>query len=202
MQQHGRLTNWNDDKGFGFITPASGGSRVFVHISSFPRGQRRPVGNEPVTFSVARDHRQRLCAENVVFRSGAKRGAGRLRGVVPALSLSLGFFVLLSGSVVVGFVPFPVAGFYALMSAVSFFMYGLDKSAARRGAWRTAEATLHLAEVAGGWPGALVAQRVFRHKTKKQPFQFIFWCAVVANCAGLVWLLRAEEAAGLRASLF
>jgi uncharacterized membrane protein YsdA (DUF1294 family) len=82
-----------------------------------------------------------------------------------------------------------LAGWYASLSLVLFAMYGLDKAAARRGGWRTPEATLHVVALAGGWPGALLGQRVFRHKTRKQPFGAIFWCTVVANCAGLAWLL-------------
>lgn len=200
MRQNGKLINWNDEKGFGFIEPSSGGPQVFVHISSFPRGPRRPTVNEPVIYSVARDGQKRLRAEKVLFQRGAKRAPAR-PGVFFSVCVLVGFFGTLTGFAVAGFVPFPAVGFYALMSIAAFFMYGLDKSAAKRGAWRTAESTLHLAEFAGGWPGALVAQRVFRHKTKKKTFQFVFWVAVVANCVALVWLLRSEGAAALRASL-
>ena len=82
-----------------------------------------------------------------------------------------------------------VLGAYGVLSAVAFAMYGLDKAAARRGSWRTPESTLHLVSIVGGWPGALLAQRVFRHKTKKQSFRAIFWCTVVVNCAALAWLI-------------
>ena len=75
-----------------------------------------------------------------------------------------------------------------VFSVISFAVYGADKSAARRGARRTPERTLHLLSLAGGWPGALVAQLVFRHKTVKQPFRAVFWGTVVVNCAGLVLL--------------
>lgn len=84
---------------------------------------------------------------------------------------------------------------YAALSVVAFVLYGLDKAAARAGRRRIPEATLHLVALTGGWPGALVAQRVFRHKTRKQPFQVVFWCTVVANCAALLVLLMALPAA-------
>jgi uncharacterized membrane protein YsdA (DUF1294 family) len=41
----------------------------------------------------------------------------------------------------------------------------------------------------GGWPGALVARRVFRHKTTKQPFCTILWVTVIANCVALAWFV-------------
>ncbi len=71
---------------------------------------------------------------------------------------------------------------YGVLSIVLFAAYGADKSAARNGRRRISEPSLHLLALAGGWPGALVAQRVFRHKTKKQPFQGVFWGTVIGNC--------------------
>jgi uncharacterized membrane protein YsdA (DUF1294 family) len=59
---------------------------------------------------------------------------------------------------------------YAAMSVVTFIAYGLDKSAARRGRRRISERALHLLAVLGGWPGALLAMPVFRHKRRKMSF--------------------------------
>lgn len=50
MRTHGTLTKWNEDRGFGFITPASGGSELFVHISAFPRDARRPAVGDIVSY--------------------------------------------------------------------------------------------------------------------------------------------------------
>jgi uncharacterized membrane protein YsdA (DUF1294 family) len=80
---------------------------------------------------------------------------------------------------------------YGLLSLAAFAMYAADKRAAIRGTWRISEANLHLVALLGGWPGALVARRVFRHKTTKQPFRTIFWVTVAANCAVLAWLVSA-----------
>lgn len=99
----------------------------------------------------------------------------------------------------IGKLPFVIAGFYLAASVVAFVMYAFDKSAAKNNRWRTPENTLHFFGLIGGWPGALVAQRLLRHKSKKASFQFVFWITVVFNCAALGWLLMSEGAETLRA---
>ena len=80
---------------------------------------------------------------------------------------------------------------YCLLSLLTFGLYAIDKQAARRGRWRTRESTLHLLALCGGWPGALLAQRWIRHKSRKAAFQLRFWLTVLLNCtalASVVWL--------------
>src|SRR5690606_551534 len=84
---------------------------------------------------------------------------------------------------------------YGAMSIVAILLYGMDKSAAVNNRWRTQESTLHLVGLLGGWPGALFAQDIFRHKSKKAEFQAVFWGTVVLNCAGMAWLLATGNAA-------
>ena len=84
--------------------------------------------------------------------------------------------------------PLWIAGAYAGMSLLTFTVYAVDKSAAKAGRWRTAESTLHLLALAGGWPGALLAQRWLRHKSAKRKFRMVFWATVWLNVAGLVLL--------------
>lgn len=93
------------------------------------------------------------------------------------------------GVVLAGRLPLAVLWLYLGASAVAFIAYWLDKSAARYGRWRTAESTLHLFGLAGGWPGALFAQRVFRHKSRKAEFQRVFWVTVLVNCLAFGWLM-------------
>ena len=72
-------------------------------------------------------------------------------------------------------------GLVATTSVASFAAYGFDKRRASTGGRRVPERTLHLLALLGGWPGAIVAQRRFRHKTKKVPFLAAFWGAVVLH---------------------
>jgi uncharacterized membrane protein YsdA (DUF1294 family) len=69
----------------------------------------------------------------------------------------------------------------AAASVVTFFAYRRDKRCAEAGEWRIPEATLHLAELLGGWPGAFLAQRIFRHKTSKVSYQVMFWVIVLVH---------------------
>ena len=69
MRYQGRIIDWNDEKGFGFITPIGGGDRVFVHISAFGKDQHRPVGNEIVTYVLQKNSRKGHRAANVRYQS-------------------------------------------------------------------------------------------------------------------------------------
>ncbi|SDS29672.1 DUF1294 domain-containing protein [Pseudomonas oryzae] len=64
---------------------------------------------------------------------------------------------------------------YAAASLLAIALYWHDKRSARKGRWRVPERILHGAELFGGWPGALLAQQVFRHKTRKVSYQAVFW---------------------------
>lgn len=224
MRYKGRISDWKDDRGFGFVTPAGGGERAFVHIESFRNRQRRPVGNETVTYDLRVDSKGRPKALNVAFtdgrasagtmrRSGSSRssttsgrsttsrragtsGRGRLAGSgrpaspgrFPTL-LAIVCLLLVTVAAATGLLPPVVLGVYAAGSGLTYFMYAWDKTAARNRRWRTSEQTLHLLSLLGGWPGAAIAQRRLRHKSRKRSFRIVFWITVVSNCAALVLIL-------------
>lgn len=79
---------------------------------------------------------------------------------------------------------------YSLLSAMSLILYASDKRRAARGERRIPERTLHWIALGGGWFGALCAQSLFRHKTRKARFQLVTWLVVASHQLGwLVWLL-------------
>ena len=201
MRYQGRITTWTDDKGFGFITPNGGGEKVFVHISSFSNRQRRPEGNELITYELKTDGKGRAQANTVAFvgeKPTPSTPPGRSN--IPPL-FAVCFLAFVVGAVIAGRLPVVVLALYLVASLVAFFAYAFDKSAALRNQWRTQESTLHLFALIGGWPGALAAQRLLRHKSAKASFQATFWATVVLNCGALGWLFSPSGARTLQSVL-
>lgn len=198
MRHSGRITTWKDEQGFGFITSDSGGEQVFVHVKSFLNRQRRPVGSEVVTYQLNKDAKGRARAENVTL-AGDRSPIAISSAIGPALlTLAALFLMFVAASVFAGKLPLAILGLYLGASAVAFLAYALDKSAARSDRWRTKESTLHLFALVGGWPGALAAQRLLRHKSRKLSFQVLFWATVLLNCGALGWLFSPAGSAALR----
>lgn len=188
MNQKGALTSWNDAKGFGFITPESGGERVFAHISAY-QGRGRPSASRKVVYAQAKDGQGRLRAAQFQYSGAGRLGASLAPGVWIALLMAAAVAGALSMLFLQGYLPWYLPGAYGAMSLMTFVMYAVDKGAAGSGNRRVPEARLHLFELLCGWPGALVAQQVFRHKTRKTSFQVSFWFHVILNVAVLGWLL-------------
>ena len=170
-----------------------------VHISEFPHESRRPLALDLLAYGTRHDERGRLQAFDVGFLApvgGAHHGLKTheaqesaflvipiwipLCGLGAVLGLGLALRTELAAALLLG---------YAVMSALTYAAYAMDKSAAQRGRFRTQESALHLLEFVGGWPGALLAQRRLRHKTMKQSYQIGFWAIVVLNLGGLVFIL-------------
>jgi len=192
MKLNGTLKSWNEDKGFGFISPSSGGEDVFAHISAFQNRFRRPEPGDVVTYHPEKreDGRHRAVCVSYRGNKAGKRSPLKLeRGLWAAMILSLAFLLAI---LVFGFrclIPWGLVGLYFVASMIAFFMYWSDKSKARKGYWRTRESSLLLCGLFGGWPGGLIAQQLLRHKSSKTKFQVCFWGTVAVNCAGLGWFL-------------
>jgi len=191
VRHKGKITNWNAERGFGFVTPAGGGERVFLHITAISDRRRPPVEGDMVTYDLAFDEKKRPRAASV-RRSVSIRpkyqatGASTSRSV-PTVVASLFVLFVIAGTLA-GRLPPAVIATYGVVSILTFLVYWFDKSAARQGKWRTKESSLLFLGLAGGWPGAVVAQRVFRHKSRKHSFQVAFWVTVVMNCVAFGWL--------------
>ncbi|MDR7332063.1 cold shock and DUF1294 domain-containing protein [Roseateles asaccharophilus] len=183
----GRLTQWDDAKGYGFITPDGGGTKCFVHAKAFGLRPQRPFIGERLSYREGLDaqgKRRALDVQSLEPRAAPPapkpRDDGRVLLLVPAFAALVAAADLLWG------LPHGLWGLYTAMSMATFITYWLDKRAATRGDWRVPEATLHGLALACGWPGALLAQRLLRHKSAKRSFRRVYWAMVVLNIAGFV----------------
>jgi uncharacterized membrane protein YsdA (DUF1294 family) len=132
----------------------------------------------------------------------------RVRGRVTGRNEARGFGLVSYVLAVAGLaLPFALAEIHRLppwlapcmvgLSALCFLVYGWDKVAAGRGDGRVPEDLLHLFALAGGWPGGLIAQEAFRHKTVKTSFRRVFWLTVLVNLGALAWLASSQGQAVL-----
>lgn len=182
-RREGTLADWDDARGFGFVSPAGSRDRVFVHVRAFG-DRRRPRSGDRISFVVAQDDHGRPRATDVRYAGRARRAGN---DVTVAALAAAAFFCVLGGAVAVDRLPVLTLSIDGTLSLVALVLYRSDKRAAERGTWRTPEVTLLAVGLLGGWPGALVARALFRHKTRKQPFVALFWLTVVAHCAALAW---------------
>lgn len=166
--QIGTIMEWVDAKGYGWVE--SGGKRVFLHIKDIERGQRRPQAGEEVRFIPGIDSKARSCAKQATLvKSGGRVGIG---GCLLLCGL------LVTPLLAMRWLPHPWwmgVGAMGVVSAITYGIYAHDKQQAVAGGWRVPEATLHFAELLGGWPGAFLAQRRLRHKCSKAGYQIVFW---------------------------
>lgn len=192
MREDGKIVFWNQEKAFGFIEPSAGGKRVFAHITSFKSKGSMPTLGRDVSFQLAKDKDGRLCAVNVLYAGEKAAAAADCPKKSASLWLIPIYFTLFFLSVELTKFPIVVLLWQIAISVVVYVVYAWDKSSAQNNRWRTSEATLHMFALAGGWPGALLAQQVLRHKTKKQPFRFVFWVTVLLSVSAVVWLHTRE----------
>ena len=200
MHFQGRITEWRDEKGYGFITPNGGGELVFLHIKAFKHKSRRPVGGERVTFKTVKDDRGRPRAEYVEYALEPQETISKRSAGTPILIFVFLFLTAVGILSIAKKLPFTILCSYLGLSFLTFVVYAKDKSAARTGHWRTQESTLQLLALLGGWPGGLIAQQVLQHKSRKRSFQLVFWGTIVVNLTVFSWLLS-PGGAGFLASL-
>ncbi len=194
---YGVLTEWNDERGYGFITPYGGGEKVFLHIKSVRSSARRPKVGEQFYYKLTTDERGRPRAEDAYQPVlDEKRSTPFHHSILKGLSY---FWPL---AIIPAFVMIAITGNFTVGLCVAFVINSLltilfyweDKYLAQYKYWRIPEKCLHIWELLCGWPGALFAQQAFKHKRSKISFIFAFWICVIINVMVLSWLYYHGEA--------
>lgn len=202
MQRLGKVQDGNDERGYGFIAPldATGdGSRTFFHIRDYQQAGRRPEQGELVKYAANRQSDGRWRATGVrravrpVIDSKISKPASRSQKAPYSTAsdllragLVLAYIAFLAWAIERGMLMLETAFIPAIICILTFMAYAADKHFAQNNRWRIPEANLHLLELMGGWPGALFAQRMLRHKTRKASYRIVFWMMVVLNVLATV----------------
>lgn len=200
MRDQGRLVEWFDDKGYGFIQPNdSAKDRVFLHIKDFAKQGPRPIVGCALDYTVILDERGRYKAQQVMYLKASQTKTSQAKfkpskqqqsqKLQPMQIACVVYILLLTALTLGGLLSGLVLLLISLMNALSYWLYAQDKEAAQSGKQRIPENTLHLVAFLGGWPAAWLAQQKLRHKTQKQPFRQIYFCTIAFNIILIIWLI-------------
>lgn len=199
MRVKGKIVQWDDTKGFGYVQPMLKGERVFLHITAIQQRTRRPVLGEVITYSVSKDTTGRKQATNVTYAGEKLRPKAAKKSAIFPLAVVTIFFSALLIASWFETIPFYVLPVYLGMSLLTLLMYWQDKRQAQQGGWRVSEARLQILALLGGWPGALLAQNYLRHKSQKREFLLVFWLSVIFN---IVLLTQLKHLSTLNLGMF
>ncbi|MDA0294534.1 MAG: DUF1294 domain-containing protein [Planctomycetota bacterium] len=81
-------------------------------------------------------------------------------------------------------------GWMCLASVVAFITHAWDKHCARHDRSRVPERRLHLLEAIGGWPGAVLAMMLLRHKVRKTSYLAVTAFIIVLWSVAIIWRFR------------
>ncbi len=160
----GIVVKFDEARGFGFIRAGKRGKSqdVFVHINDVAAREPLRVGQR-VDFALV-EGAKGACAKRVVPGNSPPSLLVQFSGLLLAAVLILLFFLERQGLHL-------VMAYLLSLQIATFLFYGFDKLASTRGWLRVPERILHAAALLGGSPTALLAQKLFRHKTRKETFR-------------------------------
>ncbi|MDM8564372.1 cold shock and DUF1294 domain-containing protein [Candidatus Halobeggiatoa sp. HSG11] len=183
LTRMGKLITWKDEKGFGFIRPdLQDHEEIFVHITAIQKASRRPVAGDKIKYQIESDSRGRKRACNAtLIEAGVEIDKNKLvTKILVVLPFLFAGYILWKEQN-----PIPLI-VYLVMSPATYLLYVTDKISAIKKQWRIMENTLHLLELLGGWPGALLAQKHIHHKNRKLSYQIVFWTIVIIHI--MLWV--------------
>ena len=185
-----QLIEWYEDRGFGFIANEGEDGRIFLHSRELSNGHTPPSPGDSIAFVMGSDPQGRPQAVQATnLSSTSKMTMGNWATLLILLVLPITAFFKIS---------IPVEFYWTaviapIASLVTYVFYSRDKKMAVTGGFRISELRLHVLELIGGWPGAFIAQRCFRHKCSKGSYKFIFWVIVLGHQLAAVDVLRGGE---------
>lgn len=211
MRKQGTIARWEAARRFGFIRSPAASADVFFHVRDVRGGLQpregmvvtfeeiHVGGKGPRAMAIeAMSAQPGLASSHTEPRSHTRSRAEdrdpRKRrpqrqvaasadgpGFGPMLLVCLAYGGLMLWAIWRSLLPWWALPASVVLNLLTFLMYWADKRAAQTAQRRTPENTLQLLALAGGWPGAWLAQQVLRHKSSKQPFRLVYWLMVLSH---------------------
>lgn len=196
----GRLIEWHDEKGYGFIQGITDErqNKVFLHIKSFQRSGPRPIEGCVLEYELGLDERSRPQALQVSYVKANQVNKKSIKNNVrtsikkpfhPIYILMAVYWVTLLVASAFSATP----GFFllvlSLVNAYTYWIYAKDKKAAQNNQQRIPEQHLLTMSLMGGWTAAWFAQQNLRHKTQKQPFKTYYQIMIGLNIFLMIMLI-------------
>ena len=174
----GVITNYNSEKGYGFIYSEEYEDDIFVHISKVTNASTLSQGQN-VTFEVTKT--QKGFSATSVIAGDKQYSPYLIFGVISALiSIAIFGYLYRASSLK------PILSYFISINITVFLIYGYDKFISSRDGLRVPEWNLHILAIIGGSPVALASQKFFRHKTIKGSFQLVYWLIVLVQVVVVV----------------
>ena|SRR5690554_1919680 len=188
LRRNGTVMSWNADKGYGFIQSANNQQQFFAHITAFSNRRRQPTIGDHVTFTEQRqaDNKHRAVDIDYVHTKLSF-------SLLPVLTIALVYIAGVAYLSLLGRLPIQLWWLVTLLSVITYVFYALDKKAALNNKRRAPEDWLQFLALMGGWPGALIAQQQFRHKTRKISFRIVFYLAVLINIGTITFYILEKD---------
>ncbi|PMJ97612.1 DUF1294 domain-containing protein [Vibrio sp. 10N.261.55.A7] len=178
----GKIEQWDERKGYGFISVDRQAPRILFHLSDLSGYSQKPRLNERVHFTLAKDAHGSFVAKHIE------------RPMVFGfpIAVMVWFVTILASSV--WLIEYPAVSllYYALVSTVTYVFYLYDSSAMVDGQTRVPELLLHLLAIMGGWIGATIAQGTLRREPSSFSYQWGFWISVAINISVYAWTFTPE----------
>ncbi len=192
-REKGTLEDWHDQRGFGFIRRPDG-SKIYVHMKSIGKSVDRPKPGDTRTYEIGEGAGGRPAAvkarilekpapapaapsvapaQPAAAPAQAREPQRGFRQISVRTAAAATIIVLLGNDIMLERFPAWVGLLYVIGGIASWMFYQADKQAAEKRAWRAPERRLHLADLAFGIIGGLLAQHVLRHKTYKPGFVMV-----------------------------
>lgn len=196
----GRLTEWHDEKGYGFIQGITDErhARVFLHIKNFKRSGPRPIEGCVLEYELGLDEQSRPKAIHVSYvkanqvnknPSSPSRHSNSQMPFHPIYILMGVYWITLLVASAFAAIPNFFLLILSLINAYTYWIYAKDKQAAQNNTQRIPEQHLLMMSLVGGWTAAWFAQQNLRHKTQKQPFKKYHHIMIILNILILLGII-------------